>query len=109
MHVCMHVCMYVCMYLQIYITECVGVRWVGFSLMCFGVNSAVGSLFTGKILSHVPCFVMMLLNLLLMLSLMIFLLVWDREPNYAVVFIIPILWGICDSIWNTVNTSELCI
>ena len=77
--------------------------------MCFGVSSAVGSLFTGKILSYVPRFVMMLLNLLLMLSLMIFLLVWDREPNYAVVFIIPILWGICDSIWNIVITSELTI
>lgn len=95
--------------LQIYITECVGVQWVGFSLMCFGVSSAVGSLFTGRILSHVPRFVIMLLNLLLMLGLMVFLLIWDREPSFAVVFVIPILWGFCDSIWNTITTSELTI
>ena len=93
-------------HVQIYITECVGIKWVGFSLMCFGVSSGIGSLFIGKILSYVPRFAIMLLNLLLMLSLMIFLLVWDREPSYAVVFIVPILWGICDSIWNTVTTSE---
>ena len=96
-------------HVQIYITECVGVKWVGFSLMCFGVSSGVGSLVTGRILSHVPRFVIMLLNLLLMLSLMIFLLLWDREPSYAVVFIVPILWGICDSIWNTVTTSEFVL
>lgn len=77
--------------------------------MSFGVSSAVGSLFTGRILSHVPRFVIMLLNLLLMLSLMVFLLVWDREPSYAVVFVIPILWGLCDSIWNIITTSELTI
>ena len=77
--------------------------------MCFGVSSAIGSLFTGRILSHVPRFVIMLLNLLLMLGLMVFLLVWDREPSYAVVFVIPILWGFCDSIWNTITTSELTV
>ena len=75
--------------------------------MCFGVSSAVGSLFIGKILSRVPRFVIMLLNLLLMLSLLVFLLVWEREPNYVVVFTVPTLWGICDSIWNTITTSEL--
>lgn len=74
--------------------------------MCFGASSAIGSYITGKILSRVPRFVMMLLNLLLMLSLLIFLLVWDREPNYAVVFIVPILWGVCDSIWNIITTSK---
>ena len=77
--------------------------------MCFGVSSAVGSLFTGKISSYVPRFVIMILNLLLMLSLLVFLLMWDREPNYAVVFVVPILWGVCDSIWNTVTTSEFVV
>ena len=99
----------VCVFVQVYITECVGVKWVGFSSMCFGVSSAAGSLFIGKILSHIPRFVVMLLNWLLMLSLMVFLLVWDREPNLAVVFVIPILWGFCDSIWNTVTTSKSLI
>ena len=74
--------------------------------MCFGASSAIGSLFTGRILSYVSRFVIMILNLLLMLSLLVFLLLWDREPNYAVVFVVPILWGVCDSIWNTVTTSE---
>ena len=77
--------------------------------MCFGISSAVGSFATGKILSYIPRFVIMTLNLLLMLSLLVFLIVWEREPNYVVVFIVPILWGICDSIWNTVTTSKLVV
>ena len=63
-------------FVQVYITECVGVKWVWFSSMCFGASSTAGSLFIGKILSHIPRFV------------------------------IPILWGFCDSIWNTVTTSK---
>ena len=93
---------------QVNITECVGVKWVGFSLMSYGVSSTIGSFATGKLLSYIPRYVMMVLNLLLMLALLIFLLVWNREPSYVVVFLVPILWGICDAVWNTITTSKHC-
>ena len=85
---------YIRIFVQVYITECVGVKSVGFSSMCFSMSSAVGSLFIGKILSH---------------ALMAFLLAWDQEPNPAVIFNLLshyILWGFCNSIWNTVTTTE---
>ncbi|XP_065916825.1 protein unc-93 homolog A-like isoform X2 [Dysidea avara] len=89
----------------VYITECVGVKWVGFSLMTYGVSSTIGSYSTGKLLSYIPRYVIIVLNLLLMLGLLVFLLLWDREPSYVVVFLVPILWGICDAVWNTTTTS----
>jgi len=74
--------------------------------MSYGVSSTIGSFVTGKLLSYIPRYVIMVLNLLLILSLLIFLLLWDREPSYVVVFLVPILWGICDAVWNTITTSK---
>lgn len=41
------------------------------------------------------------------LTLSFFLIFWEREPNFIVIFGFVIGWGWCDATWQTVHQSKL--
>ena len=93
-------------YSQVYIAECVGVHVVGYVFIVYGAASAVSAVIVGKMLGTVSITLLSLLNLCLSVGLVAFLLIWEREPNYPVMFTVAILWGICDSNWITLTSSK---
>ena len=93
-------------YSQVYIAECVGVHVVGYVFIVYGAASAAAGITVGKMLGTVSITILSLLNLCLSVGLVAFLLIWEREPNYAVMFIVAILWGICDGSWITLISSK---
>ena len=96
--------------MQVYIAECVGVHFVGYVFIVYGTASAVASICVGKILGYVSITSVSLLNVCLNVGLVAFLLIWEREPNYFVMFTVAILWGICDGSWTTLTSSkEYCV
>ena len=38
---------------------------------------------------------------------LVFLLSWERQPSYVVVFLASIGWGVADGMWLTFATGEL--
>ena len=95
-----------CFYPQVYIAECVGVHIVGYVFIVYGAASAAAAVTVGKMLGTVSITLVSLLNVCLNIGLVAFLLIWEREPNYAVMFIVAILWGICDGNWTTLTSSK---
>ena len=96
--------------MQVYIAECVGVHFVGYVFIVYGAASAVTGICVGKILGYVSITSAALLTLCLNIGLVAFLLMWEREPNYFVLFTVAILWGICDGSWTTLTSSkEHCV
>ena len=93
-------------YSQVYVAECVGVHIVGYVFIVYGAGAAVASIIVGKVIGRVSITVMSILNLCLNIGLVAFLLIWEREPNYAVMFAVAVLWGICDSSWCTLTSSK---
>ena len=93
-------------YSQVYIAECVGVHIVGYVFIVYGAASAAAAVTVGKMLGTVSITLVSLLNVCLNIGLVAFLLIWEREPNYAVIFIVAILWGICDGNWTTLASSK---
>lgn len=93
-------------YLQTYITECVGVDFVGYTMMVYGLGNSLGSFISGKILSLGCKALLVLVTLVLHLAIMIFLIFWEREPVLFVLLIVVFLWGICDGSWLTVCNSK---
>ena len=89
-----------------YIAECVRLHIVGYVFIVYGAASAVAGISVGKIIGTVSITLMSLLNVCLNIGLVAFLLIWEREPNYAVMFIVAILWGICDGNWTTLTCSK---
>ncbi|XP_065906596.1 protein unc-93 homolog A-like isoform X2 [Dysidea avara] len=94
---------------RVYIAECVGVHVVGYVFIVYGAASAIASVSVGKLLGHVSITSVSLLNVCLNIGLVSFLLIWERQPNYFVMFTVAILWGICDGAWSTLISSYLAI
>ena len=79
---------------------------MGYVFIVYGAASAVAAVTVGKMLGTVSITLVSLLNVCLNIGLVAFLLIWEREPNYAVMFIVAILWGICDGSWTTLTSSK---
>ena len=96
--------------MQVYIAECVGVHFVGYVFIVYGAASAVTGVCVGKILGYVSITSVSLFIVCLNIGLVASLLIWEREPNYFVIFAMAILWGICDGSWGTLTSSkEYCV
>ena len=89
-----------------YVAECVGAHIIGYVFIVYGAGSALASISVGKVLGYVSLTSVSLLNVCLDFGLVAFLLMWEREPNYYVMFTVAILWGICDGSWTTLTSSK---
>ena len=99
--------LYVCLTcLQVYVAECVGVHIVGYVFIVYGGAGAVSSICIGKIFGKVSITSVALLTMCLNVGLLAFLLIWERQPSYYVIFVIAILWGVCDGSWAIVASSK---
>ena len=87
--------------------ECVGIHIIGYVFIVYGAASAVASFCVGNILGRVSITIVSLLTMCLNVGIIAFLLIWEREPNYFVIFVIAVLWGICDGSWATTASSKL--
>ncbi|CAH0715375.1 unnamed protein product, partial [Brenthis ino] len=78
----------------------IGTGTVGFVMMTYGMADAIGCVVTGylaKITGRLP---LICVAFLVHLGLFISLLTWRPQHDQTyVVFVIAILWGLCDSIW----------
>ncbi|XP_063825730.1 UNC93-like protein [Ostrinia nubilalis] len=83
-----------------FISCAVGTGTVGFVMMTMGVADAIGCVVTGyiaKITGRVP---LMCCAAVLHTMLFTTMLVWrPHEGQSHILYIIAILWGICDSVW----------
>ena len=83
-----------------------GVHVVGHAIMVYGLSNSLGSFISGKLLSLGIKNLLVLGILILHLTIIIFLAVWEREPLLHVLLFIIFLWGFCDGSWTTVCSSK---
>jgi len=95
--------------LQVYVGECIGVHFVGYIIMVYGVSSSLGSFISGKLLGVVHYNVVAIGNLVIHIGIMLFLIIWEREPNYFVLFIVPFIWGFNFGAWLTTTISKFIV
>jgi len=76
--------------------------------MVYALFSGISSFLTGKIyLAHLPRYVVAIVTTLITLSLLMFLIIWERQPSYVFVFTFIALWGTVIGQWITVTASKL--
>ncbi|XP_065910094.1 protein unc-93 homolog A-like isoform X2 [Dysidea avara] len=92
-------------YTKTYVAECVGVHAVGYTIMIYGLGTSLGSVAGGKLLALEAKFQVVLAALTLHLTILLFLIIWEREPLLPILLTIPFLCGICDGTWMTVCSS----
>ncbi|KAL5477601.1 hypothetical protein EMCRGX_G024417 [Ephydatia muelleri] len=59
----------------------------------------------GTVVKYIPECLVLLLTGLIDTGLIIFLLVWKREPSYAAVIIFVLGWGVADAIWEVMYSG----
>nr|XP_026499824.1 UNC93-like protein [Vanessa tameamea]XP_026499825.1 UNC93-like protein [Vanessa tameamea]XP_026499827.1 UNC93-like protein [Vanessa tameamea] len=78
----------------------IGTGTVGFVMMTYGLADAIGCIVTGylaKVTGRLP---LMCVALVAHFGLFVSILVWSPQANQTyVVYIIAVIWGVCDSIW----------
>ena len=94
--------------LQTYVAECMGVQYVGYAIMVYGLGTSLGNFISGKLLSLGTKCLLVLGILVLHLTIIIFLAIWERAQVLPVLLLIILLWGFCDGSWMTVCSSK-CI
>jgi len=71
-------------------------------MIVFAVFAAISSFITGKIyLAYLPMYVVVIFTTLITLSLLIFLIIWEKQPSYVFLFTFIALWGTVVGQWIT--------
>ena len=92
--------------LQHFISECFGVGVVGLAVIAWGIGSSISSLVAGKISIHTSRTCVAIATALLHAGMILFMLFWEREPSYVMVFLTSLGSGIVDGVWTTLPISK---
>ena len=87
-------------------SDCIGVHWIGFVDAAFAVTTASVSLAAGKLAKIVPTYALIVAAVVIQGGVVFFLLFWERNPSYVIVFAVAGAWGLGDGIWSTQVIGE---
>ena len=77
--------------------------------MTYGVTSSLGSFIFGKLLGLVNYNILVIANVTLHSGIILFLIIWERQSQYELLFLVPSIWGICIGAWLAISYSKLRI
>lgn len=87
---------------QAYVSCALGIRSIGYVMICFGVVNALCSLLFGSAMKYIGRFPILVMGAALHLGLIVWLLIWTPNPESPTVFfVISGLWGVGDAVWQT--------
>ena len=71
-------------------------QYVGVALAVKGISMTLGSFGSGWLMRYTTSYMMVLVCIGgLEVGSLIFLIVWERQPSFAVILIIPAIFGLC--------------
>ena len=80
--------------------------WVGFCQIAAGVGSAFSAIINGYLARVIPQYILVYIGAVVNLGALSFLMQWEREPSYYIVFLVLLGWGYSEGIWNSVPPSK---
>ena len=92
--------------LQHFVSTCLGLGAVGLAVIvyCFGVM--LSSLSVGWISIHLTRTLVVVVSAFLQAGMILFMLFWEREASYVMVFLTSLGWGVVDGVWMTLPASK---
>lgn len=89
-------------YTRSYVSCIKGVDFVGLTMISYGVVDALGSYIFGQLTKYTGRIPLIIFAAILHYGVLITLLIWKPNTEQIwVIYLMPILWGVCDSIWQT--------
>ena len=69
-------------------------------LVASGTGGIIGTLSAGRLVKYIPQYVFMYCALLVAVGLILFLIIWERQPSYIAVFMFALGWGYSEGTLN---------
>ncbi|XP_058526643.1 protein unc-93 homolog A isoform X1 [Ochotona princeps] len=93
-------------YTRSYITCALGIRFVGYVMICFSATDALCSMLYGKVSQFTGRMAIYALGAVAHVSCILALLLWSPHPSqHALFFVFAALWGLADAVWQTQNSA----
>ncbi|XP_046542819.1 protein unc-93 homolog A-like [Haliotis rubra] len=93
-------------YTKSFVTCALGINWVGYTMICFGVCNTIGSPVVGWLCRYVGRNVLFIFAAVVNIAVIVTMLLWHPSPsNKVVFFVVPGLWGIADAVWQTQSAA----
>ena len=85
-----------------------GIEWIGYTMICFGVCDTIGSLLAGILGTYSGRLVLFFIGTALNISVLVFLRFWSMTEDvpFVLFFVIPAVWGLGDAIWQTQSDGK---
>lgn len=97
----------ICFLFQAYISCTIGVSWVGYAMICYGITDVIFCYVGGKLNRLVGRVALYTGAFTVQSALVLTLILWSPSPDsLAPFFIIPALWGMCDAVWQPQTTGK---
>lgn len=74
--------------------------------MTYGICSGLSAVVGGRLTKCIPQFIIVYTFSLIMLSMVLFLIFWEKEPSYVIAFVPTAIFGLCEGIWHSVPPSK---
>ena len=95
------------LFFQTYITDCVGIQFVGASVIVWGAFATLGSFGSGWLMRFTTSYVMVWVCIGgLEVGALIFLIVWEHQASFVVIFTMSSIFGLCYALNATVALGE---
>ncbi|XP_061188403.1 protein unc-93 homolog A-like [Saccostrea echinata] len=89
-----------------YVTCEIGIEWIGYTMICFGVTNTIGSPISGFLSKHVGRPTLFIIAMALNIGALIAMELWHLARKQLIIFfVIPGIWGLADSIWQTQSAA----
>ena len=97
------------MYIQVFISDCIGVKWVGFVHAIYGLIGAIVTFATGKALCYIPQPIVVFFALIFITGMCNGLIYWERMPQTHFIFLLAIGWAIGEAMVMTIAPGIIAI
>lgn len=85
----------------------IGIEWIGYTMICFGVANTIGSPISGVLGKRVGRPTLFIVATALNIAALIAMELWHLARKQLIVFfVIPGVWGLADSIWQTQSAGK---
>ena len=78
-------------------------------LVASGTGGIIGALSAGGLVTYIPQYVFMYCALSVAVGLILFLIVWERQPSYIAVFMFALGWGYSEGTLNGLLPGNVTI
>lgn len=93
--------------MQVYVTECVGIEFVGMSVIVWGVFAILGCFGSGWLMRYTTSYMMVWVCIGgLEVGSLVFLIAWERQPSFGVIVTISAVFGLCFGLIATVELGK---